>query len=93
MKNRITLDTIRDINEFVEIVSRIPHKVLLVGGKGFRVNAKSILGVLASMTFNELWVECEIDIYSHIQRFIKVESDAIGKSALMERLWQHGFTF
>ena len=93
MKSRITLDTTSDIYEFVAIVSKIPHKVLLVSGKGLRVNAKSILGVLASLTFNELWVECEINIYSHIQKFMKIESKVIDKSALQEEFWLNGFTY
>ena len=93
MKNKITLDAIRDINEFVAIVSQIPHEVFLVSGKGYRVNAKSILGVLASITFNELWVECEVNIFNYIQKFIKVESDGIIKSTPMEKLRQNGFTF
>jgi len=89
MRNRITLDTARDVKEFVEITSKIPYKVYLVYGKGFRVNAKSILGVIASMTFNELWVECEANIYTHIQKFIKVESDFEDNIISMKRLWQN----
>jgi len=75
MKNRITLETGKDINEFVTIVSQLPFKVHLSNKTGIRVNAKSILGVIASVTFNELWVECEVDIYKHIRKFIKVESN------------------
>jgi len=93
MKNRITLDTARDINEFVTIASQLPYKVYLVNGAGFRVNAKSILGVIASMTFNELWVECETDIYRHIQKFINVESDAESILSRTDRLLQKRFTF
>ena len=93
MRNRITLDTVRDIKEFVAIASQIPHPVFLVSGSGFRVSAKSILGAIASMTFNELWVECETNIYRHIQQFIKVESDIKSNFAPSERLWQNGFTF
>ena len=93
MRNRITLDTKSDIDEFVAIVSQVPHKVLLVSGKGFRVNAKSIFGVLASMTFSELWVECEVDIYSLIQKFIKIESSVIDKSAPQDDFWLNVLTY
>lgn len=93
MRNRITLDTIKDVQEFVAIVSQLPCKVFLVCGAGFRVNAKSILGAMASMTFNELWVECETDIYRHIHKFIKIESDVKDNSTSTKKLLQKGFTF
>jgi len=71
MKYRITLDTLNDAKEFATIASKIPSKVYLISEAGFRVNGKSILGVIASLAFNDLWVESEINIFGHIQKFIK----------------------
>ena len=87
MRNRITLDTVSDVKEFVAIVSKIPHKVFLVSGAGFRLSAKSILGAIASMTFSELWVECEADIYGYIHRFIKEEPDVKDYYPPIDRIW------
>ena len=73
MKNRIRLDTMSDVNEFVAIAMSCKGKVLLQSSDGFCVSGKSMLGALASMEFNDLWVVSDEDIYSRIEKFIIIE--------------------
>lgn len=73
MKTRVRLDTVTDIANFVLIVSNIKSEVYLTNGKSLRVNAKSFLGVAHAQEFDELWCECEEDIYSKISSFIPAE--------------------
>jgi hypothetical protein len=77
MRNKITLLGMRDIQEFVNICANIDSEVVLYCPvNGYRVSAKSLLGAIASMEWNEVWVECDKDIYSSIEKFIKVSSDS-----------------
>lgn len=73
MKAKIRLDTIGDVNQFVSITSKLNGKIAIKDNKGFCVNAKSILGALHAMEFNELWCESEEDIWLDIQKFIVIE--------------------
>ena len=69
MRVQISLDTMSDVNEFVDIVSRVHAPVHLVGGD-FRVSAKSLLGAIYTMEWNEVWCECSEDIYHKIAKFV-----------------------
>ena len=66
---QIQLVTTKDIREFVETVSQIDCKVTLCDGNAFRVNAKSILGAMASIEWSTLYCDAEEPIYSKIERF------------------------
>ena len=70
MKNQIRLETMCDVNEFVSIASSIADEVHLTDGTGFRVNGKSLLGVMYSLEFAEIWVESKADFYSRIAKFV-----------------------
>lgn len=70
MRAKIRLDTMKDINKFVAICTRVPAPVHVTDGAGLKVSAKSVLGVLYSMEFTDIWCECEEDIYSDIEKFI-----------------------
>lgn len=70
MKVKIRLDTVSDANKFVEITSKISERVTITDGTGLCVNAKSVLGALHALEFNELWCESEKDIYTLISAFI-----------------------
>lgn len=72
MKMKINLDTQSDVLEFCKIVSNVDGDVRIVGldgGQQVSVNAKSLLGLLYSQTWNDIWCESENDIYSHISKF------------------------
>jgi hypothetical protein len=70
MKAKIRLDTMKDINQFVCICSKVSEPVHITNGVGLKVSAKSILGVMYSMEFDELWCETEADLYYELDRFI-----------------------
>lgn len=69
MRVRVELVTSDDARRFVNIATQIKEPVYLVG-EDFRVSAKSLLGALCSMEWNELWCECEKDIYTKIEKFV-----------------------
>ena len=51
------------------ICTRISEPVHITDGAGLKVSAKSMIGVMYAMEFEEIWCECEEDIYNHIERF------------------------
>ena len=70
MKVKIRLDTMRDINEFVHICTGVLPAVYVTDNSGLKVSAKSVLGVMYSMEFSDIWCECSVDIYQEIKKFI-----------------------
>ena len=70
MRQRVRLDTMTDINKFIEVVSRIDDKVFLEDNTGFKVSAKSLLGALVSMEWEEVYCHCEKDISGMILPWI-----------------------
>lgn len=73
MRNKIRIDTIQDVNKFVNITSQLGGKITITDNAGLTVNAKSVLGALHAMEFEELWIESENDIYSAIEPFVVIE--------------------
>lgn len=73
MRNKIRIDTIQDVNKFVNITSQLDGKITITDNAGLTVNAKSVLGALHAMEFEELWIESEKDIYSAIEPFVIIE--------------------
>lgn len=67
---RILLETERDLVDFVNTISRIEGKIMVVDGDDQRVSARSVLGLMYAMTFSEIWCEADVDIYTTIQRFV-----------------------
>lgn len=76
MQVRIRLDTTRDINKFVQIVSQIDCPVNLTNGSSYIVSAKSLLGAMYSMEWDNIFCECEKDIYTKIAEFVVDETPA-----------------
>lgn len=70
MKVKIRIDTLQDAKNFVEITRNIPADIFVIDNRGLKVNAKSLLGVLYSMEFSELWCKSKKDIYQLIKNFI-----------------------
>ena len=76
MRNKINLVTMTDITEFVRICEGIEGRIGLFCGKnGYRVNARSMLGCLAALEFDEMWIDSDNDIYNKIEKFIVVGED------------------
>lgn len=66
MRQRVRLDTMTDIKGFVDVVSRVDDMVFLEDNTGFKVSAKSILGAVLSMEWNEVYCSCTKDISGRI---------------------------
>lgn len=76
MRNKINLVTMTDITEFVKICEGIEGRIELFCSKnGYRVNARSILGCLAALEFDEMWIDSDKNIYDQIEKFIVVGED------------------
>ena len=71
MRARIRLETLSDINRFINVVTPLPGKIVVKNStEDFIVNAKSIFVMICAMNYDDLWVESENDVYSHIKDFI-----------------------
>jgi hypothetical protein len=71
MKQKIQLETMSDIEKFVNNVSAVPEDVFIEDGLGSRVTAKSLMfTATAKMYWAELYVTCDKDIYMSIKDFI-----------------------
>lgn len=70
MKVKIRLETTSDIANFVLAVSKIKEAVYVTNGDRLCINGKSFLGLAHAAEFNELWCECEKDIYTSIASFV-----------------------
>ena len=71
MRQRIQLDTMSDIEEFVRNVSAIENPVFIEDGMGSRVTAKSLMfTATAKMYWPNLYVTCPKDISSSIIKWI-----------------------
>ena len=68
---KINIDTMDDAKNIVAIAGKLGGKIVLRSGSKFSVNAKSLLGCLASMEWDELYCESEVDIYTHISEFAR----------------------
>ena len=70
MKAKVNLDTMTKINAFVDVCSHLNCEVNLIDGSGYRVNAKSLVGVIATTDWSQVFIECERDIYAYVQDFL-----------------------
>jgi chaperone required for assembly of F1-ATPase len=69
-RHKIRLDTLSDVNEFVKIASQLEGRIILTDGNHFTVNARSTLGALYSLEWDNLYVESEFCIYTAIEKFV-----------------------
>ena len=71
MKARIRLDTYTDCNRFISKVNSVDVPVYFTNGKDYKISAKSMLGaMLATAEWDEIYCECERDIFSVISEFL-----------------------
>ena len=61
-RTRIRLETMSDVNRFVSAMSKVNDKVWLEDDAGNRVSAKSLLGAIYSMEWEQIYCYCEKDI-------------------------------
>ena len=70
MRNKVNLVTYKDITDFVNIVSNLDGKIKLTDGDSFCINAKSLIGVMATVEWDNVYCESEKDIYRHISKWV-----------------------
>lgn len=70
MRNKIHLETVKDAMDFSNIAVNVHGDVRIMDGAGHCVDAKSLIGALYSLEFEELWVESDHDIYSKIAQYV-----------------------
>ena len=61
-RTKVRLDTLNSVNEFVTAMTRLDTQVWLEDGNGCRVSAKSLLGALYSLEWDDIYCYCEKDI-------------------------------
>lgn len=72
MRVKIRLDTTTDIANFVLATSKVKEKVYVTDGGRLCIDGKSFLGLAHACEFDELWCECDRDIYSNIVPFVVI---------------------
>lgn len=72
MRARIHLETATDAAEFSTLVSGVKGAAVIRDSIGHCVNAKSVLGALYALEFDELWFESDEDLYTLLNKFIVV---------------------
>lgn len=72
---KINIDTQASVAKLVNIATAIPDTihVEVVDNEGMRVNARSIIGMLYAMTFEEIWLESDADVYQLFEEFVILE--------------------
>ena len=72
MRVKVRLDTQKEIARFVNAVASVDVPVFLTSG-AYCVSGKSLLGAIYTLEWNDLWCECDKDIYHLIEDFIIVD--------------------
>lgn len=72
MRVKINIDTLSKIHAFVGKCANLDCQVNLIDGSGYKVSAKSLVGAIATMDWNQVFVECDKDIYTTIQEFVVI---------------------
>lgn len=71
MRVKINLDTMSDVQKFVAAVSKYDGKVVLTDAeRNYMVSAKSILGAVYTLEWDEIWCETATDIFHMIDKFM-----------------------
>ncbi len=70
MRIKIRLDTMGEINAFVGAMTKTTANVFLTDkNRNFIVSAKSMLGAVYSMEWDEVWCESDEDIFHIVTKF------------------------
>lgn len=62
---KIQLNTMTEAGKLAAAAEKLPMPIYLTDGAGMKVSAKSVMGALYSMEFNEIWLEADEDIPYH----------------------------
>jgi hypothetical protein len=54
----------------VKVVSKLKGRIYVTDGAGLTANAKSLLNMIPTLKYEELWCESEEDIFFRIKEFI-----------------------
>lgn len=78
---RISIDTYTQVEKFLKSIEGKEEHLTLIGYNGDKKSIvcgkeflKSIISTLHTLSFKNLWVESDIDIYSTIKEFVINES-------------------
>ncbi len=70
MRIKIRLDTMNEINSFVKDMTSTESDVFLTDkNRNYVVSAKSLLGAVYSMEWDEIWCESSDDIYHLVSKY------------------------
>lgn len=74
-KMRIHLDTNSEAIRLAQIAEGLgkDYTITVTDGNGLRVNAKSVMGMLYVLEFEDLWLESNKDVYMKFQDFAVIE--------------------
>ena len=69
---KIQLNTMTDVRKFVEKVAMVElgNNLTLTDGGNYYINAQSIMGVLYSLEWNNLYLHSDVDVYTLFADFI-----------------------
>ena len=70
MRIKIRLDTMSDVNHFVGDMTRANGNACLTDkDRNYIVSAKSMLGAVYSMEWDEVWCECDDNLYHIVSKY------------------------
>jgi len=71
MRAKLNLVTMSDVQKFVNAASKCEGKVILTDSeRNYVVSAKSMLGAIYTLEWDEIWCEADSDIFHVIQDFM-----------------------
>lgn len=72
MRIKINLDTMTTVNRFVSDMTKYKGNVYLTDkDRNFVVSAKSMLGAIYTMEWDEVWCESDEDIFQIINKYME----------------------
>lgn len=72
MRQKLNLVTLSDVQGFVSAASKHDGRVFLTDkDHNFIVNAKSMLGAVYTLEWDEIWCEADGDIYHLIEKYVE----------------------
>ena len=70
-KYKIRMETAREAAKLANIAESFKQPIYLTDGQGMRVNAKSLMGAIYTLEFDEIWLESPQDLsYNAFKEFI-----------------------